>query len=265
MGEEWARLDALAVLHRLRRARARRGRARRVAARSSPSTGGTPTSARPAVDVDPRGLGARLVRARRARPRAAARVVPLADRVAAQRSRAVRRRSRRCTRRMTRSSLVRARAGLVPRRGQPGRTSRPWSRSVWPIPRSCCRGTPARWSRDRCGWHRSRSPSCVVADRLRRVRLLLPRTDPLAAVDQGDVGLADLAALYARPDLTAGRSWVRANFVSSLDGAATGSDGRRLRSTTRRTRASSTCCVDCPMSSSSEPEPLRLRATGSSP
>jgi len=38
-----------------------------------------------------------------------------------------------------------------------------------------------------------------------------------------DLGYDDLAELYAYP---AGRSWVRANFVSSLDGAAQGGDDR---------------------------------------
>jgi len=35
-----------------------------------------------------------------------------------------------------------------------------------------------------------------------------------------------LALAYAYPELTDAQSWVRANFISSLDGAATGDDGR---------------------------------------
>ena len=35
-----------------------------------------------------------------------------------------------------------------------------------------------------------------------------------------------LALAYAYPELTDDQSWVRANFISSLDGAATGDDGR---------------------------------------
>ena len=35
-----------------------------------------------------------------------------------------------------------------------------------------------------------------------------------------------LALAYAYPELTEGQSWVRANFISTLDGAATGDDGR---------------------------------------
>lgn len=35
-----------------------------------------------------------------------------------------------------------------------------------------------------------------------------------------------LALAYAYPELTETQSWVRANFISSLDGAATGDDGR---------------------------------------
>lgn len=37
---------------------------------------------------------------------------------------------------------------------------------------------------------------------------------------------ADLAALYAWPDLPAERSWTRLNFISSLDGSIAGADGR---------------------------------------
>jgi riboflavin biosynthesis pyrimidine reductase len=39
-------------------------------------------------------------------------------------------------------------------------------------------------------------------------------------------GEAALAALYEHPDPGAGAAWVRANMISTLDGAATGSDGR---------------------------------------
>src|SRR3954464_1645111 len=35
-----------------------------------------------------------------------------------------------------------------------------------------------------------------------------------------------LARLYAYPPLDGGESWLRVNFVSTLDGAATGADGR---------------------------------------
>jgi riboflavin biosynthesis pyrimidine reductase len=35
-----------------------------------------------------------------------------------------------------------------------------------------------------------------------------------------------LALAYAYPELSSGQPWVRANFISTLDGAATGSDGR---------------------------------------
>ncbi len=38
-------------------------------------------------------------------------------------------------------------------------------------------------------------------------------------------GLADLAAAYAYPDLEPGHAWLRANMVSSIDGAAQGPDG----------------------------------------
>jgi riboflavin biosynthesis pyrimidine reductase len=35
-----------------------------------------------------------------------------------------------------------------------------------------------------------------------------------------------LALAYAYPQLSAGQTWIRANFISTLDGAATGHDGR---------------------------------------
>jgi riboflavin biosynthesis pyrimidine reductase len=42
----------------------------------------------------------------------------------------------------------------------------------------------------------------------------------------GDLDPEALALAYAYPQLSAGQTWVRANFVSTLDGAATGDDGR---------------------------------------
>ncbi len=42
----------------------------------------------------------------------------------------------------------------------------------------------------------------------------------------GEMSSEALALAYAYPPLPAGRTWVRANFVSTLDGAATGDDGR---------------------------------------
>ena len=42
----------------------------------------------------------------------------------------------------------------------------------------------------------------------------------------GELDPEALAIAYAYPPLSAGRTWVRANFVSTLDGAATGDDGR---------------------------------------
>jgi len=42
----------------------------------------------------------------------------------------------------------------------------------------------------------------------------------------GTMDSEGLALAYAHPELTEGQSWVRANFISSLDGAATGDDGR---------------------------------------
>jgi riboflavin biosynthesis pyrimidine reductase len=61
------------------------------------------------------------------------------------------------------------------------------------------------------------------------VRQLLPRP---STVD-GDLSLGQLAELYAAPATGPGQTWVRANFVSTLDGAATGSDGRSKSITTR--------------------------------
>jgi riboflavin biosynthesis pyrimidine reductase len=51
------------------------------------------------------------------------------------------------------------------------------------------------------------------------MRLLHPPSDRAPA----DLSLDDLARLYAPPDRDG--TWVRANFVSTLDGAATGADG----------------------------------------
>jgi len=42
----------------------------------------------------------------------------------------------------------------------------------------------------------------------------------------GTMDSEGLALAYAYPELTEAQSWVRANFISSLDGAATGDDGR---------------------------------------
>jgi riboflavin biosynthesis pyrimidine reductase len=42
----------------------------------------------------------------------------------------------------------------------------------------------------------------------------------------GEMDSEALALAYAYPQLTAEQTWVRANFVSTLDGAATGDDGR---------------------------------------
>ena len=60
------------------------------------------------------------------------------------------------------------------------------------------------------------------------MRLLLPHPDaPSDAPSDGRLDSAALAALYEYPDrATRGAPWVRANFVTTLDGAATGSDGR---------------------------------------
>jgi riboflavin biosynthesis pyrimidine reductase len=60
------------------------------------------------------------------------------------------------------------------------------------------------------------------------MRLLLSHDD-LGHWSPGPDGELDpgaLALAYAYPGLSAGQTWVRANFVSTLDGAATGDDGR---------------------------------------
>ncbi len=53
------------------------------------------------------------------------------------------------------------------------------------------------------------------------MRILHNDVDPSVATVEP--GIADLARLYAYPE---GRPWLRANMVSTLDGAATGADGR---------------------------------------
>jgi riboflavin biosynthesis pyrimidine reductase len=60
------------------------------------------------------------------------------------------------------------------------------------------------------------------------MRVLLS-DDDLGRWSPGHDGTLDhegLALAYAYPRLPAGQSWVRANFISTLDGAATGDDGR---------------------------------------
>jgi riboflavin biosynthesis pyrimidine reductase len=60
------------------------------------------------------------------------------------------------------------------------------------------------------------------------MRILLSHDD-LGRWSPGHEGVLDSAGLalaYAYPKLPAGQSWVRANFVSTLDGAAAGGDGR---------------------------------------
>lgn len=58
------------------------------------------------------------------------------------------------------------------------------------------------------------------------MRLLLNEVDPEVAAG-GELSLALLGRLYAYPDLSGDRTrWLRANMVSTLDGAATGPDGR---------------------------------------
>jgi riboflavin biosynthesis pyrimidine reductase len=59
---------------------------------------------------------------------------------------------------------------------------------------------------------------------MRDMRLLLPTDVPFDTDPLDDEGLAQV---YRYPDGTGTeRSWLRANFVSTLDGAATGPDGR---------------------------------------
>lgn len=56
------------------------------------------------------------------------------------------------------------------------------------------------------------------------MRVLLNDVLPEVAAPGGEVDDAGLEALYAYPGT--GRPWVRANMVATLDGAATGGDGR---------------------------------------
>jgi riboflavin biosynthesis pyrimidine reductase len=60
------------------------------------------------------------------------------------------------------------------------------------------------------------------------MRLLLSDVD-LGRWPPGHSGTMDseaLALAYAYPELSAGQTWVRANFIATLDGAAAGEDGR---------------------------------------
>ncbi len=60
------------------------------------------------------------------------------------------------------------------------------------------------------------------------MRLLLSHDD-LGRWTPGHDGVMDpeaLALAYAYPELSGSRTWVRANFISTLDGAAAGDDGR---------------------------------------
>jgi riboflavin biosynthesis pyrimidine reductase len=57
------------------------------------------------------------------------------------------------------------------------------------------------------------------------MRLTLNDVDRSVAAD-GDLGDATLARLYAYPESGDAGRWLRANMVSTLDGAATGPDGR---------------------------------------
>jgi riboflavin biosynthesis pyrimidine reductase len=60
------------------------------------------------------------------------------------------------------------------------------------------------------------------------MRLLLSQDDlgSWAPGHKGEMDAEALALAYAYPQLSGGRTWVRANFVSTLDGAATGANGR---------------------------------------
>lgn len=60
------------------------------------------------------------------------------------------------------------------------------------------------------------------------MRLLLS-DDDLGRWASGDDGVMDseaLALAYAYPELSGAQTWIRANIISTLDGAATGDDGR---------------------------------------
>src|SRR5665647_1342020 len=64
--------------------------------------------------------------------------------------------------------------------------------------------------------------------RMARMRVLLS-DDDLGRWSPGHDEVMDLQALavaYAYPQLAAKQSWVRANFITTLDGAAAGDDGR---------------------------------------
>lgn len=60
------------------------------------------------------------------------------------------------------------------------------------------------------------------------MRLLFSHDDlgSWAPGHEGEMGPEALASAYAYPRLSGAQTWVRANFVSTLDGAATGDDGR---------------------------------------
>jgi len=53
-----------------------------------------------------------------------------------------------------------------------------------------------------------------------------PRIDLVAPEARRALAPEDVAALYGRPGTERGDVWLRANFVSTLDGSATGPDGR---------------------------------------
>lgn len=52
------------------------------------------------------------------------------------------------------------------------------------------------------------------------------RIDLLAPDGRTDLGFDDIVDLYGRPGTSGRGCWIRANFVSSLDGSATGANGR---------------------------------------
>jgi riboflavin biosynthesis pyrimidine reductase len=59
------------------------------------------------------------------------------------------------------------------------------------------------------------------------LRLLLPGTANVGDLDDDrEATVQALADLYAYPDPLSSRGWVRANMISTLDGSATGSEGR---------------------------------------
>ena len=61
---------------------------------------------------------------------------------------------------------------------------------------------------------------------LMRVLLALDDLGRWAPGHEGTMDSEALALAYAYPEPTGSQTWVRANFISSLDGAATGGDGR---------------------------------------